>query len=90
MLPCSDVTAVIAVERISGREVRVTVTADIRVSGDLTSLLSPQGASAGAAGGSAAVVSEPTNNRLGGYSVGAYHDAGCLDVGILRAAAGSS
>lgn len=46
-----NVTALITVERISSREVRVTVTADIRVSGDLTSLLSPQGAPAGEAGG---------------------------------------
>jgi hypothetical protein len=32
-------TVAITVERISGSEVRVTGTADIRVSGDLTSLL---------------------------------------------------
>jgi excisionase family DNA binding protein len=40
------VTARITLERISAREVRVTVTADIRITGDLGSLLCPHDAPA--------------------------------------------
>jgi excisionase family DNA binding protein len=41
------VTVRITLERVSTGEIRVTLTADIRISGDLGSLTSPQGTPAG-------------------------------------------
>jgi excisionase family DNA binding protein len=57
MLVRGDMTARITVERIGDSEVRVTLSAEIRVTGDLGSLLRLQGVPAGEADGRGAAVS---------------------------------